>query len=157
MAKTLTEAIQDLPPELFNQIRSTVLACPCGQNEHNQGDPLAIHITTEYEFPNELHIDTFTRQDFARHYYRNATLVFTSWKIFEKFRAVIGEEHLELLAGIHLIHGNEPRAPKVNALRLDFPPNKNPVKEQKARCAGIYFTCGEQISVFGIDIVLAFR
>ena len=82
---------------------------------------------------------------------------------------VVSEEHLALLACIHLVHGNKPRAPRVNALERIVLLNTNPVKgwngrwsdartSQEARCDGIYSTYKKHIHLFstGFDVTLTF-
>jgi hypothetical protein len=95
----LRQRLHDLPPELFNDIQSLVLST----SESRTATPQYIRVTAEYEFPKQLQIDRFHREDFATQFYGNTVFIFDSWGLFRKFMSVMSDAHLSLIIGVRLI------------------------------------------------------
>ena len=98
MSTNLVQRVQDLPPELFNQIQSLVLST----SKYSADDPQYIRVTAAYEFPKQLQIDRFHRDEFATSFYCKTVFIFKSWDLFRKFVSAISDAHLALTKGLRL-------------------------------------------------------
>jgi hypothetical protein len=91
MDDDLIQHIQDLPPELFNMIKSNVL--------HHSLPELSAdgfryeHISAAYKYPLPLHLNRGSREQFAKCYYGSIVLVFRSTKLFTKLLSAMEDKH----------------------------------------------------------------
>lgn len=83
----LTERVQALPPELFNQIRNEVINT---EPDFNPFSPYK-RITAQYKFPKQLHIDKRTRQLYAYKHLNRLTFVFTCPERFREYVIVMAQ------------------------------------------------------------------
>lgn len=96
----LIERVQDLPLELFNQIKSEVL-----RHQLPEKGLLGFHwekITATYKYPLQLHLNRASRQEFAQAYYGNTFLDFSSEELFRSFVLAMDSKHLLQLQGIRV-------------------------------------------------------
>lgn len=90
----LTERVQALPPELFNQIRDEVIYSQSESNAYSKYR----RITAAYHFLTQLHIDKRARQRYAYKYLNHLTFVFTSPELFRKCVLVLAKAGFQQLA-----------------------------------------------------------
>lgn len=97
MEEELSKRIQDLPPELFNQIQDEVLSYePPAPNANGYH---FIDVTRMYRFPNFLQIDRSTRESLSIDYYSQKVFRFSCAEDFVGFITAMCDRHFALTAG----------------------------------------------------------
>ena len=102
MSTNLTQRVQDLPPELFIQIREDVLLslkCSIPASKEFVYD----HITANHVYPTALHLTHDARQAFGAQYFKNYFLIFDSATIFRNYVFALDEKFLKLTPGFRVL------------------------------------------------------
>ena len=92
-AKDLTEAVQDLPPELFNEIYQLVFFT----NDER------IDVGPEYKRPSHLQVSKDTREKFSKPYFTNTTFIFRHRLWLSKWLRSLKRKELRWLKSLRLI------------------------------------------------------
>lgn len=103
--------VQDLPPELFNMVQTSVIST--GPTSH-YGKQF-IRITRDFKFPKALQINRSSREALAPLHYSNKIFIFGSPALFRLFIFALDPNHILLPSGHRVAYqpgfgGNLPRA-----------------------------------------------
>lgn len=88
MDDSLISRVHDLPPEIFDQIRTEVLTLDV---------PKTLRLRSGFAFPKPLHIDRYTRQKAAEQIFQDGTVIFTGSKLLDSFTKNFDIKFLDLI------------------------------------------------------------
>ena len=104
MAPDLMQRVQDLPPELFNQIYAHVFAVRCNNDTRQfPNTAKSVFITEAYKHPSILQVSRAHRETVAEHYFANGMFVFTSVRVFRKFFTTLDTAFMKLTPNFKVI------------------------------------------------------
>ena len=106
MSTNLTQRVQDLPPELFIQIREDVLlSLKCSIPAPKE--LVYEKITATHIYPTALHLTHDAREAFGAQYFKNYTLIFDSATVFRNYVFALDEKFLKLTPGFRILCSDE--------------------------------------------------
>jgi hypothetical protein len=97
MAESLIRRVQDLPPELFDQIRDEVLSYePPAPNANGYH---FVDVTKAFQLPSILQVDRTSRDALSNAYFSQKVFRFYSNELFQKLIESMCDKHFALAAG----------------------------------------------------------
>ena len=97
MTENLIRRVQDLPPELFDQIRDEVLSYePPSPNANGYH---FIDVTKTFQLPSILQVDRASRDALSKAYFSEKVFRFYSNELFQKLIDSMCDKHFALAAG----------------------------------------------------------